>query len=77
MRKNAVLDSPIQDWPKYDVIRTFDDDKLIKEQEWSYKELSYSGKEAAGGGLTLSSCASPVRTGPVCTGLVLYKPATK
>jgi hypothetical protein len=36
-----------------DVIRTYHDDKLTKEQKWSYKGLSYKGKEAAGGGLTL------------------------
>jgi len=37
----------------HDVIKTYHDDKLTKEQKWSYKELHYSGKEAAGGGLTL------------------------
>jgi len=37
----------------HDVVKTYHDDKLIKEQGWSYKELSYSGKEAAGGALTL------------------------
>jgi hypothetical protein len=36
-----------------DVIRTYHDDKMTKEQKWSYKGLSYKGKEAAGGGLTL------------------------
>ncbi len=36
-----------------DVIRTYHDDKLTKEQKWTYKELKYSGKEASGGGLTL------------------------
>ena len=37
----------------HDVIRTYHDDKLTKEQKWSYKELKYSGKDAGGGALTL------------------------
>ena len=37
----------------HDVIKTYHDDKLTREQKWSYKELKYSGKEASGGGLTL------------------------
>jgi hypothetical protein len=36
-----------------DVIRTYRDDKLMREQKWKFKELKYSGKEASGGGLTL------------------------
>ena len=36
-----------------DMIQTYHDGKLSKEQKYSYKGLSYKGKEAAGGGLTL------------------------
>jgi hypothetical protein len=36
-----------------DVIQTYHDGKLTKEQKWSYKDLKYSGKDATGGGLTL------------------------
>jgi hypothetical protein len=35
------------------VVRTYRDDKLVKEQKRSYKELKYVGKDASGGGLTL------------------------
>jgi hypothetical protein len=37
-----------------EVTRTYRDEKLIREQKRSFKELKYSGKEAAGGGLTLN-----------------------
>jgi hypothetical protein len=36
-----------------EVIMTYRDGKLAKEQKWSYKRLNYSGKETTGGGLTL------------------------